>query len=100
MESLRSPPEETGSVSVPPTEKWCSKKQNLEGDFSAAVFNFTLNNTESTLGFLQHLKLVWVLTIWQMFSSFPGSRLSQAAAGLWMAQICSEHQPSSATFKQ
>lgn len=81
MERLRPPLEETGSDSGPPTEKWHSKKQNLEGDFFAAVFNFILNNTESMLGFLQHLKLVLVLTIWQ-FGSFPGSRLSQAAAGL------------------
>lgn len=57
MERLRPPPEETGSVSDPPTEKWHSEKRNLEGDFSAAVFNFTLNNTETVLGFLQHLKL-------------------------------------------
>lgn len=51
------------------------------------------------LGFLQHLKLVWVLTTWQ-FGSFPGSHLSQAAAGLWMAQICFKHRLSNATFKQ
>jgi len=52
LERLRPRLEQTGSVSDPPTEKRCSEKQNLQGDFSAAVFNFTLNNTESMLGFL------------------------------------------------
>lgn len=39
------PPEETGLVSDPLTEKWCSKKHNLENDFTATAFNFILNNT-------------------------------------------------------
>lgn len=47
---------ETGSFSDPLTEKQPSKKQKLEGDSSAAVFNFILNNPQIMLGFLQHLK--------------------------------------------
>lgn len=58
LERLRPPLEESGSVSDPLMEKWRSTIRNLEGDFSAAVFKFIFNNTESVLGFLQHLKLV------------------------------------------
>lgn len=45
MERLMLPPEDTGSVSDPLTEKWCNKKHNLENDFTATAFNFVLNNT-------------------------------------------------------